>query len=256
MTTLGGEDFSSVGAPDETQPAAASSRSNGIRFTLKYKACAEEKLRRRSTLAYHSHAMANPFERMTDDELAALGLQGSAAPLEELYRRYREPLMGYAYRLTGDRALAEDIFQNTFVYFYRRLEEYEPQGKLGAYLFRIAHSLALDEKAAQKRRRSVSKPQALLYTPTPEEQDPSVPAAREEKVRSALQGLSEVLREVVVLRLYQGFEYARIAEITGVSEATARSRMRYALESLRDALGAFSDEKGTNPQHGEGLKPL
>ena len=48
--------------------------------------------------------------------------------------------------------------------------------------------------------------------------------------------LSPQLREVIVLRLYEGLDYASIAEVVGTSAATARSRMRYALQSLRQIM--------------------
>ncbi len=176
----------------------------------------------------------------SDDELAALGLRGSAEALEELYRRYRRPLMGFAYRLTGDRALAEDIFQSTFIYFFQHLDRYAPKGKLSAYLFRIARSKALDEKAVAVRERSALR--EYLYTPAPaagtSPEEEAASQALETKVRAAMERLPVHLREVVILRLYQDLDYARIAEITGVSEATARSRMRYGLDALRKALGA------------------
>lgn len=176
----------------------------------------------------------------SDDELAALGLRGSAEALEELYRRYRRPLMGFAYRLTGDRALAEDIFQSTFIYFFQHLDRYAPKGKLSAYLFRIARSKALDAKSAARRERSAAR--EYLFTPAPSagtsSEEEASAQALESKVRDAMENLPVHLREVVVLRLYQDMDYARIGEITGVSEATARSRMRYGLDALRQALGA------------------
>jgi len=167
-----------------------------------------------------------------DDELVALGLSGSPEALEELYGRHRAAILGYAYRMTGDRALAEDVLQNTFVYFFERLRRYEPRGLLGAYLFRIARSFATDEREAARRAHSAPTPVGSA----PEEDREAV-AALEEKARQAMLTLPTHLREVVELRLYQGFDYSRVAEITGVSEATARSRMRYALEGLRASLG-------------------
>jgi RNA polymerase sigma-70 factor (ECF subfamily) len=135
--------------------------------------------------------------------------------------------------MTGDRGLAEDVLQNTFVYFFERLRRYEPRGLLAAYLFRIARSFASDEKLAARRVRAA--PEEAVKGPAVEDREAA--AALEEKARQALLALPGHLREVVELRLYQGFDYARVAEITGTSEATARSRMRYALEALRAALG-------------------
>ena len=176
---------------------------------------------------------------MTDDELAAAGQRGSADALEELYRRHRKPLMGFVARLTGDRAMAEDVLQSTFVYFFQHLDRYEPQGKLGAYLFRIARSTALDELASARRERSAAR--EYLYTPAPQTgsspEEEQAARALETRVRGAMDALPVHLREVVVLRLYEDLDYARIGEITATSEATARSRMRYALDALRQKLG-------------------
>lgn len=165
----------------------------------------------------------------SDDDLTALARNGSAAAMEQLYRRYRDRILSFAYRMTGDRGIAEDVFQNTFIYFYEHLERYEPQGRLASYLFRIARSLALDALSTERRERR-SAAMAVPAAPAPEETPPG------DRAQKALLELPPHLREVVTLRLYDGLDYARIAEITGSSEATARSRMRYALESLRDAI--------------------
>jgi RNA polymerase sigma-70 factor (ECF subfamily) len=175
--------------------------------------------------------MPPPVPVPGDDVLAERALGGSEEALLELYARYRPRLMGYAFRMTGDRALAEDVFQSTFLYFFRNLERYERRGKLEAYLFRIARSELADERHAIRRARGEAAPPPApgpAYSPDPEV---------EAKVRAALLELSPELREVVVLRVYDGLDYARIAEVTGTGEATARSRMRYALESLRKTLG-------------------
>lgn len=170
-----------------------------------------------------------PAMEPSDDDLVAQARTGSASAMETLYRRYRDRIMTFAYRMTGDRALAEDVFQNTFVYFYEHLEKYDPQGKLAAYLFRIARSLALDGLKAEKRdRRAMSR-----VEPVEPAADDAAPPDRAQK---ALLDLPPHLREIVTLRLFDGLDYARIAEITGLSEPTARSRMRYALEALRSKI--------------------
>lgn len=178
--------------------------------------------------------MAGAPDPRSDDDLAAFARSGSGEAMEELYRRHRTRIFGYALRVTGDYATAEDVFQNTFIYFFQHLDRYQPQGKLAAYLFRIAHSLATDEKAAARRLKPLGDKVDPAFVPEP------VPDERQARLRDKLQesllALPVHLREVVALRLHEGLDYARIGEITGVSEATARSRMRYALEALRVAL--------------------
>lgn len=175
----------------------------------------------------------------SDDDLAIAARGGSADAMTELYRRYAGRLLAYAVRLCGDRDTAEDVVQDVFTHFFRRLEQYRPEGKLSAYLFRIAHSRATDE-AVDRRRRAAPLPPP----PEPVEADPE-----RARIDQALDGLPPHLKEVVLLRLHQNLDYAAIAYATGVSEATARSRMRYALGALRVALGA---RKGDSTARGEG----
>jgi RNA polymerase sigma-70 factor (ECF subfamily) len=165
----------------------------------------------------------------SDEDLVARARTGSAPAMEQLYRRYRDRIMAFAWRMTGDRTLAEDIFQGTFIYFYENLGRYDARGKLAAYLFQIARNQALDALRAGRRRKRLLSRVEPAEPPLPEE-------SRADQAEKALLDLPAHLREVVTLKLYEGLDYAKIAEITGVPEATARSRMRYALEALREAL--------------------
>lgn len=178
--------------------------------------------------------MAGDLDATRDDDLAARARSGSAEAMEELYRRHRTRIFGYALRVTGDHATAEDVFQNTFIYFFQHLDRYQPQGKLAAYLFRIAHSLATDEKAAARRLKPLGDRVDPAFVPDAVPDDSQ--ARLRDRLQECLLALPVHLREVVALRLHEGLDYARIGEITGVSEATARSRMRYALDALRVAL--------------------
>jgi len=170
---------------------------------------------------------------MDDDALARAARDGSQEAMAELYRRYAGRLLAYALRLCGDRDAAEDVVQDVFIHFFRRLEQYRPEGKLASYLFRIAHSRATDEATSRKRRES-TRPAPPSPTETPD-------GAR---LNRALDTLPPHLKEVVILRLHQNLDFAAIGEATGVSEATARSRMRYALEALRVAMKADSAARG------------
>lgn len=169
---------------------------------------------------------------MDDDQLARAARDGSGAAMEELYRRYAGRLLAYALRLCGDRGAAEDVVQDVFTHFFRRLDHYTPEGKLASYLFRIAHSRATDEAVARKRRESPIR-----------RSTPDAPADTS-AVNRAVETLSPQLKEVVVLRLHQGLDYAGIADVLGIPEATARSRMRYALEALRVAMKSDSAARG------------
>jgi RNA polymerase sigma-70 factor (ECF subfamily) len=180
-----------------------------------------------------------------EDELVELARSGSHEAMVELYTRHRGLVTGYVVRMTGDRELADEVFAATFATFFDHLRGYRSGGQLAAYLLRVARSRLADEVRARGRLGRLlpragwdGSPGAEPIDPGP---DPGDAAARWElahRAEQALRRLSGPLREVVVLRLYEALDYATIAEIIGVGEATARSRMRYALRALRHALDA------------------
>jgi len=176
-----------------------------------------------------------------DDVLAMRGAAGDEASIVELYWRYRPRIVGFVLKRTGDRELARDIFCATFAAFLETLPTYRPCGKLPALLLRIARNRVIDEL---RRRGRLSEPDdehrldrlaaTVDANPYPDE----ICEAREtaELLQKCLGRLPEHLREVVILRLWENLDYAEIGRIVGIGETTARSRMRYALQRLREEL--------------------
>ena len=183
-----------------------------------------------------------------EDELVEQARSGSQDAMVELYSRYRGLVIGYVVRMTADRELADEVFAATFATFFDNLRGYRSRGQLAAYLLRIARSRLADEVRTRGRlgRRFplADWDGSLGAEPIDPAPNPGDAAALRELVNRAEQALwrlSDPLREVVVLRLYENLDYTTIAEIVGVGEATARSRMRYALQTLRGALAAASE---------------
>jgi RNA polymerase sigma-70 factor (ECF subfamily) len=186
-------------------------------------------------------------ETASDDELVERGRAGAADALTELYHRHRARVFGYVLRMTGNRELADEVLAATFVTFLEHLDRYRPSGRLVGYLLRIARSRLMDELQARKRlgkplgtlTQSRSPAEPVSGAPLPDETAAATELAG--RVERALADLSEQLREVVVLRLYEGLDYAAIGEIVGAGETTVRSRMRYALDKLRRAVQPVPD---------------
>jgi RNA polymerase sigma-70 factor, ECF subfamily len=183
-----------------------------------------------------------------EDDLIAAARTGSQGAMVELYYRHRNLVIGYVLRITGDRDLADEIFASTFAAFFSGLPRYQSRGHLAAYLLRIARGLVADEARARSRMgRRLPNWRAgdtIETEPSDLTVEPGEAAATTElagRAAMALQKLSEPLREVVVLRIYEGLDYASIAEIVGAGEATVRSRMRYALQSLRKSMSALRE---------------
>jgi RNA polymerase sigma-70 factor (ECF subfamily) len=183
------------------------------------------------------------WSAMSEDDLVGRARAGSQDAMVELYRRHRGLVIGYVLRMTGDPDLADEIFAATFVAFFARLDRYRSRGHLGAYLLRIARGKLADEIRARdrlgRRRGAMNSgwsPPSEPIDPSPEPSETIASAELAVRAERALMGLPDTLREVVVLRLYEGLDYKAIASIVDVGEATVRSRMRYALRSLRKSL--------------------
>ncbi len=189
--------------------------------------------------------MSGEWSAMSEEDLLRLALASSQDAMVELYSRHRGLVIGYVLRMTGDRDLADEVFASTFVAFFANLNRYRSRGHLGAYLLRIARGRLADEMRARGRlglslgSRDSDRPlsgEPIDLSPGPLEAIASSELAG--RAERALLELPATLREVVVLRLYEGLDYKTIASIVDVGEATARSRMRYALQSLRESLDA------------------
>ena len=189
--------------------------------------------------------MSGEWSAMSQDELVEQARAGSQDAMVELYGRHRGLVIGYVLRMTGDPDLADEVFAATFLAFFASLKRYRSRGHLAAYLLRIARGRLADESRPRGRLgRSLGATDSDRLTPS-EPLDPSpgpleaiTSAELAGRAERALLELPDPLREVVVLRLYEGLDYRTIASIVGVGEATARSRMRYALRSLRGSLDA------------------
>jgi RNA polymerase sigma-70 factor (ECF subfamily) len=163
---------------------------------------------------------------------------GERAAFEELFHLYQKPLSNYLFRLTGNRARAEDLIQDTFLRLWKAAPSYEPTAKVSTYVFRIAHNLFLNEVARRREK-------ALESMDAETRSDPASDLNRREvqsAVQRAVEELPEGEREVLLLSEYNGFKYAEISEILGIPVGTVKSRMFSAVQRLKEAL------KGLEPR--------
>ncbi len=183
-------------------------------------------------------------DEVSDEQLVARAANGDAAALERLYDRYASAVMGIALRIVGDRALAEEIVQETFWRVWRSAEAFvSGRGAFAGWLFGIAHNLSIDYC-----RRRKARPQA---TATDDKQsidrvaDSEVDVAesawtsiKHQQVRSAMADLPIEQRRVIELAYFGGLTRQEIAAVTGEPLGTIHTRARLALRKLRAALSA------------------
>jgi RNA polymerase sigma-70 factor (ECF subfamily) len=173
---------------------------------------------------------------------------GDPEAFKDLVQEYKTPLFSYLCHRLGNRTQAEDAFSEVCVRIWRGIESYRPQGRLKAWVFTIAHRLALDHAEKSRRRREESlDAQEGEGRPFSEGLASSEPgpegeaAARDARARieKAIASLPEAQRQVFLLREYGGLSFAEAAEAMDCPLSTALARMRYAVAKLRGELEGF-----------------
>ncbi len=178
----------------------------------------------------------------SDEKLMVRFQSGDAPAFETLVRRHRTPVFSFLLRLTGDRARAEDLCQETFLKAVRASADWEPRARFQTWLYAIARNQAVDEARRRSFRRAEPldcAPAAAVASGGPSPDRGAESALLRPKLEAALAALPAEQREVFLLREYAGLRFHEIASVTGVPENTVKSRMRYALEGLRERLAAL-----------------
>lgn len=189
-----------------------------------------------------------------DEVLLDRYVKGDVRAFELLLARHRGPVYAFLLRSVRDAAAAEDLFQETFLRVVQRADQFNGQSRFTTWLYTIARNLTVDHARRMRHRRHAS-----LDAPHHASGEDSRPlgesiagnvapadrAAVEAQARAAFQvaldALPEDQREVFLLRQVDGLAFADIAAILGIPENTAKSRMRYALERLQQALDEYRD---------------
>jgi len=186
----------------------------------------------------------------TDEQLIELCKDRNSSALEELLERYRNPLMGFIYSVIRDYHQAQDIFQETFVRVYREAHRFRTGAVFKTWLYTIAMNRCRDIIRRRKRRPAISLESEWAGADGESGQRvmdrvaSADPGPREEaggrEIENILQlelsGLSAEHRKVVILNRLNGFKYDEIAEILGIPSGTVRSRLHYALDTLRKRM--------------------
>jgi RNA polymerase sigma factor (sigma-70 family) len=180
--------------------------------------------------------------RSWDDEALMLAYaDGDAGAFDELFRRYAARLFNFLLRASRDSAIAEDLFQATFLRLHQARKSYVA-GTFKAFLFTVAANLFRDERSRAEHRRRVSMDEEEIETVTdnrPADSDrESLIEARQTTlvIESAIEQLPHGLREVLLLSRYQGLSNREIAAALGISEGAVKVRLLRALARVRAAL--------------------
>ena len=178
---------------------------------------------------------------ISDYELIVRFIEGEQSCFEQLIHRHKNKVFAYISLYIRDQALAEDIFQDTFLKVIQSVKsgKYSDNGKFISWVMRIAHNLIIDHFRRIKQMNTISNDnyESDLFNSKAfaedNVEDDLIKRQIHKDVRNMISNLPDDQREVVILRHYADLSFKEIADITGVSINTALGRMRYALINMR-----------------------
>ena len=180
------------------------------------------------------------FREVEDRDLILKAQTGDVNAYNVLVSRWEKRVFAYLVRSVGNREDALDLAQDTFLKAYRGLPKLADPERFPQWLFRIAHNESI---SMHRRSRPVAGKDELeaaaSYSP---ELRTRAGAETTLMVEQALANLPEDQREAVALKVYQGFKFHEIAEITGAPLSTVKSRVYAGFEALKLALAPAAKE--------------
>jgi RNA polymerase sigma-70 factor, ECF subfamily len=184
------------------------------------------------------------LNELTDEELILEFQQNNTVRAYEiLVQRYKNPLTNYVFRFLGDYEACIDIVQETMIKVYRNKDSYKSIAKFSTWIYTIAGNLARTEYQRRRRRTIFSLNAFGEDDDTFDIPDESYmpdqitdSGIKDEIIQKALQKVSPVYRDMVVLRDIQELSYEEIADITGTNVGTVKSRINRGRAQLQKLL--------------------
>lgn len=207
--------------------------------------------------ASEAGAVTKSSDARTDEELMTAYKAGDPAAFRALVERHNGPVYRFCLRALRSPEAAADAAQEVFLRVVKNAAGWQPKAKFTTWVYTIARNHCIDEARKGRFRKTESLNETTGKDGEGEERiervPTSVPGGDEvahgtrlrKAIDAALATLPEEQREVFLLREVSGLPFKEIADAVGVGENTVKSRMRYALGALKNALAAAGfDDSG------------
>lgn len=189
---------------------------------------------------------------LTDENLAALALEGKLSAFEELINRYKNSIFGIVYRIIGQYQEAEDVCQEVFIIVYEKLYQFDPGRKFAPWINRIAINTSISNIRKKKKVITLAfeesmynqndVPYSVSYKDDPELMFEE--KELEQEINAAIQALPDSYREVIILRYRLDLSNQEIADTLSISRENVEVKIHRARKALRNILLHKWNEKG------------
>ena len=188
-------------------------------------------------------AKATMYNSDVTDEMLIKNFQnGDENAYAELVRRYKDKILNFIYRFTGDITAAEDLAQDTFLKVYIKKDSYYEIAKFSTWLYTIAGNLAKTELRKKKRRKTYSvsdlsrDDNEFIIKDIKSEVDNKHDMKEEQYLQESIIELDQEFRTIIILREIQELSYESISKILQLPLGTVKSRINRGKIKLRDIL--------------------
>ena len=203
-----------------------------------------------STFPKVQHNNVSKFESLDDKSLALALQSGDLSAFDEIVRRYQGRLYAAAYRVTGNREDALDVAQESLMKAYNKIHAWKPTGGFLSWLLRLTTNQAIDHLRRRKRRHHErldesfrNESEGAPVEPTVVDTEDAVYANEiDSRIRESLVVLSPMQRTVFVLRHFEGFSLAEIAEDLNCTVGSVKVHLFRAMKKLRKELDDFAPD--------------
>ena len=169
------------------------------------------------------------------DELVARCKLGDPQSYSALYHRYAVPMFNTSLRIVNNRSDAEDVLQEAFTSAFQYLADFDYSSTFGAWIKRIVINRSID---LLRRRKAliVDIDEMEKYSEPVQEPEEDTSQWQVQQVKKSVSGLPTGYRTVITLHLFEGYDYAEIATMMGVSEVTVRTQYHRARKKLVEMI--------------------
>ena len=173
----------------------------------------------------------------SDSELMAEVKNGDLEKLAVLYQKYNRPLFAFFFKMTADAQASEDLVQAVFCKILKYRDRFSGQdGAFAVWLFQIARNARIDHYHKNKPYQNAAEIDGLDLKSEDDTAGGFAKAEKARQIREALNALTEVQRETLILSRFNDLTYEEIAKITDCTVGTVKARVFRAMETLRRTM--------------------
>ena len=184
--------------------------------------------------------MNNDSQRTHDAWLALRCQHGDAAAFGELVAEFERPLAYFVAKIIGDQDAAWDVLQLVWIRVFRHIRRLESPEQVRAWLYEIAHGIAIDQLRKRDSIRRIEKEYAEQNAEA--DVEPNFDTGDTVAIHRALDEMDLRLREVLTLHFLEDMSVAEVSKIVGSPEGTVKSRLYHARQDLRERLKGMNHD--------------